>query len=272
MPDQARPDEPTGHDQRDREPVEDDVELVQELVQALVDEADLDLAVAELLEHVVHLVRESRAMPASCRRLRAASAGHAPRRVAREHQRARVRPRDLEDVELRIQLDGQRPERRDRLVEEHEARRQAQVHRVDQREDLPDHLDRIDLGEAESRSSGRRGRAARAELLLELLGIADAEIGEPLRQRVDVLVRGVDEQPRHLRHVLVGELPGLAEVDEADASRRRGRGCSPGAGRRGRTRAGRPCASRPRRSCRRAAAAPRAMCTRVGSRRAGRPP
>ena len=54
------------------------------------------------------------------------------------------------------------------------------------------------------------------ELLLELLRVADAEVGEALRQRVDVLGRGVDEEPRQLRHVVVGELPGQAEVDEAD--------------------------------------------------------
>ena len=42
--------------------------------------------------------------------------------------------RDLEDVELRVELDADGAERRDRLVEQHEPRRQLQVHRVDQLE------------------------------------------------------------------------------------------------------------------------------------------
>ena len=78
-----------------------------------------------------------------------------------QHQRARVRLRDLEDVEVRVELDADRAERRDRLVEQHEARRQPQVHRVDQLERLADHLQRVDLGEAARRSSGSRARAAR---------------------------------------------------------------------------------------------------------------
>ena len=65
-PDQARADQPAGDDERDHEPVERDVELVHELVEPLVHEADLDLAVAQLLEHVVHLVRVlARRSPAS---------------------------------------------------------------------------------------------------------------------------------------------------------------------------------------------------------------
>ena len=46
---------------------------------------------------------------------------------ALEQQPARVRPRDLEDVELRIDLDADRGERRDRLVEDDEAGRQLEV-------------------------------------------------------------------------------------------------------------------------------------------------
>src|SRR5215471_19314670 len=55
--DQAGADQAADDDQRDDEPVEGDVDLARELVQALVHEADLDLAVADLLEEVVHLVR-----------------------------------------------------------------------------------------------------------------------------------------------------------------------------------------------------------------------
>ena len=59
----------------------------------------------------------------------------------------RVRLRDLEHVELGVELDRHRAERRDRLVEDDEAGRQPQVHRVDELERLADHLDRVDLGE-----------------------------------------------------------------------------------------------------------------------------
>ena len=54
------------------------------------------------------------------------------------------------------------------------------------------------------------------ELVLVLLRVADAEVGEPLRQRLDVLVGDVDEEARRLREVLVRELSGQAEVDQAD--------------------------------------------------------
>ena len=56
--DHRRAEQAAGHDECDDEPVEGDVELVHELVQPLVDEADLDLPVAHLFEHVVHLVRQ----------------------------------------------------------------------------------------------------------------------------------------------------------------------------------------------------------------------
>src|SRR5436190_22091696 len=51
--DQARADQAAGHDRGDDEPVEDDVQPVEQVVKTLVDEADLDLAVADLLEEVV---------------------------------------------------------------------------------------------------------------------------------------------------------------------------------------------------------------------------
>src|SRR5215212_11487681 len=57
-PDQAGPDQAAGDDHRHDEAVEDDVEPVEQVVQALVHEADLDLAVAHLLERVVQLVRK----------------------------------------------------------------------------------------------------------------------------------------------------------------------------------------------------------------------
>ena len=79
-PDQARADQAAGDDQRDHEPVEDDVELVRQVVEALVHEADLELAAARLLEHVVPLVRHlaQDRRPASgspCARARATRCG-----------------------------------------------------------------------------------------------------------------------------------------------------------------------------------------------------
>ena len=78
--DQAGADQPARDDQRDHEPVERNRELLAELVEALVDEADLELAVAEVVEDVVRQLRQrlesdlrelpsvSRGPPASIRR------------------------------------------------------------------------------------------------------------------------------------------------------------------------------------------------------------
>ena len=148
MPIRRRADQPAGDDERDHEAVDDDVDLVHELVEALVHEADLDLAVAHLLEHVVHLVRQARRdlgqLAASRRARRRDRAG-----VKRSIISSRAYGcRDLEDVEVRIELDADRAERRDRAVEQQETRRQAQVHRIDQVERLADHLERVDLREA----------------------------------------------------------------------------------------------------------------------------
>jgi hypothetical protein len=126
------------------------------------------------------------------------------------------RPRDLEHVEVGIELDADGAQRGDRLVEEDEARRQAQVHRVDEPERLADHLDRIDVGEARAVVAVEEVAQLRRELLLALLRITDAELGEPARQRVDVLGCRVDEQARQPRHVLVGQLADETEVDEPD--------------------------------------------------------
>ena len=49
--------------------------------------------------------------------------------------------------------------------------------------------------------------------------VADAELAQPTRDGIDVLGGSVDEEHRELRHVVVGELPGLAEVDEAERTR-----------------------------------------------------
>ena len=78
-PDQARADQAADDDERDHEPVERDVELAHELVEALVHEADLDLAVARLLEDVVQLVgqvaRDPRQLDALRGRASACAAG-----------------------------------------------------------------------------------------------------------------------------------------------------------------------------------------------------
>ena len=56
--DQRRSEQPAGDDERDDDAIDRHVELVHELVEPLVHEADLHLTVAHLLEHVVDLVRQ----------------------------------------------------------------------------------------------------------------------------------------------------------------------------------------------------------------------
>src|SRR5919204_1031200 len=172
-PDQARSDQAAGDNHRDHEPVEDDVDLGHQIVEPLVDEADLDLAVPNLLERVVDLVRELERDLAEADRLLPRAGGHAPRPEPLEHQAPRVRPRDLEDVEVRVQPDTHRAERRDRAVEEQEPSRQPQIHRVDQLERLTDHLQRVDLGEARAVVPVVELLQFDAELLLPLFRIPD---------------------------------------------------------------------------------------------------
>ena len=166
------------------------------------DEADLDLAVTELLEGVVQLVRDfgshAREVPA----LAARACGYASRRVAADHQAAGVRLGDLEDVEVRRELDGHRAERGDRAVEQDEPGRETQVHAIDHPEDLTHDLERVDLLERRSVVAVEELAELGDELLLALLRITDAEIGEPPWQRLDVLVRDVDEEPCRLGDVL----------------------------------------------------------------------
>src|SRR4051812_49246792 len=215
-PDQAGADQPAGDDHRDHEAVEDDVHAVEQVVQPLVHEADLDLAVAHLLQRVVELVRQLQRHLPEPEAFFAGLHGQSPRAEAGEQQPARIWASDLEDVEVRIEVDADGAERRDRAVEQQEARRQLQVHRVDELERLPDHLQRVDLREAGPVVAVVELAQLREELLLAVLRVAHAEIGEPLRERVDVLRRRVDEHPRQLRHVVVGELADRAEIDQAD--------------------------------------------------------
>jgi hypothetical protein len=65
----------------------------------------------------------------------------------------------------------------------------VQVHRVDQREALADDLDRVDVVQARAVVAVVELPQLGGELVLALLRIADAELGEPPRQRVDVLGR-----------------------------------------------------------------------------------
>ena len=95
----------------------------------------------------MHLPRHLERDLAELLHLPARSERHAARRESLGDELARVRPRDLEDVELGVDLGGDRAERRDRLVEDHEPRREAEVHPVDQRETLANRLDRVDVRE-----------------------------------------------------------------------------------------------------------------------------
>ena len=145
-------------------------------------EADLDLAVAHLLERVVHLVRKLVEHRGHVAQLVPGAPRDPLRREALDHELARVRLRDVEDVEVRVELHADRPERGDRAVEEDETRRQLQVHPVDERERLPDELDRVDLREARAVVAVVDVAQLGDELLLEILGVADAERRESLRQ------------------------------------------------------------------------------------------
>ena len=139
-----------------------------------------------------------------------------PRGEALHHELTRVRLRHLEHVEVGVELRAHGAERGDRLVQEHESRRQVEVHLVDQLEPLPDELDLVDLGQGDAVVARVELVQVADELGLTRLVVANAEIAQPLGQGLDVLGGGVDEERRQLRHVVVCEPPGLAEVDETD--------------------------------------------------------
>src|SRR4051812_23992453 len=215
--DQARADQAADHDERDHEPVQRRRQPSHELVQPLVDEADLDLAVAQLLHDVVKLVRKLLCDRGQAQELAPTLPGERARAQPLAHQRPRERRRHLEDVEVLVQLHTHRAQSRDRLVEHHEARRHLQVHRIDEVEAFADDLDRVDVRERGAVVLVVELPHPRAKFLFLLARIGDAEIGEAPRQVVDVLVRRVDEETRQLGHVVVCELAHLAEVDEPDA-------------------------------------------------------
>ena len=124
---------------------------------------------------------------------------------------------------------------------------------------------------AACRSSGRRARAARAELLLAFGRVAHAELPQAPRDRVDVLGRRVDEEPGELRHVLVGELPRLPEVDEAELAGVEDEDVRRMRDRSGRSRGGRPWSSTRQPSDRRRRDARPAACSRDRARRPSSP-
>ena len=128
------PSEPAEHDQRDGEAVRRLVDVVVELVEAGIVEPDLEGPVAHPLEHVAHLVRSSRAIEPSATASDPRPLRDEPRLIAIRQQPARVRLRDLEHVEVGVDLSAHGGERRDRLVQHHEARRETQVQRVDELE------------------------------------------------------------------------------------------------------------------------------------------
>ena len=128
----GQPDEPAEYDQRHRDPVDGMVDVVAEVVEAGVADLDLKPAVARLLHHVAQLVRQLAGNATELPDLVLRPERDPPRREALRNQPTRVRARDLEDVEVGMELDAHGPERRDRLVEGHEPARQPQVERVDQ--------------------------------------------------------------------------------------------------------------------------------------------
>src|SRR5262249_22246352 len=189
-PDQRRPDQPSRDDHRDDVPVEHYVEAVEQVVEPFVHEPDLDLSVAHLFERVVQLVRQLERYLTESQALFPRAHGHLPRPEAVEQQTARVRTRHLEHIEVRVEVDADRAERRDRAVEQQEARRQLQVHGVDELERLADDLQRVDLRQTRAVVAIEDLAQFGEELLLALLRVTHAKIGQPLRQRIDVLGRG----------------------------------------------------------------------------------
>ena len=162
------------------------------------------------------LVRKLQRHRAEPQRFLASPVGHPLWREPLHHQSTRVRPGDLEDVEVRVEIDADGTEGGDRLVQQQEARGQPQVHRIDQLEGFADHLQRVDLGEAGPVVPVVDLAQLREELFLPLLRIAHAEVGKAAWQGVDVLRGSIDEHARQLRDVVIGQLADGTEVDETD--------------------------------------------------------
>src|SRR5262249_32855688 len=110
------------------------VDAVVDLVDHRVLDVHLERALAQLLEHVAHLVWHVPCDRGESQSLDTSSLRERPRMEALGEEPPRVRLRDLEDVEVRIDLLAHRSEGRDGLVEDHESARQLQVHRVDELE------------------------------------------------------------------------------------------------------------------------------------------
>ena len=208
--------QPAEDDDRDGDPVRRLVDVVVDLVDARVLDVHLEGPLPQLLEDVRDLVghvpcdggQPECLDPRPLRERAGVEAVH--------EQPARIRLRDLEHVELRIDLLADRGQRRDRLVEDHETTRELQVHRVDELEALTDHLQRVDVREPAAVVAVEEDLELASELLLARCVVADSEVAQTSRDRVDVLRRSVDEEHRQPRHVVVGQLPCLPEVDEPE--------------------------------------------------------
>ena len=88
------------------------------------------------------------------------------------------------------------------------------MHAGDQREGLAHDLDRVDLAQGGAVVAVVDLAQLQPELLL-LGGVeAHPEVAQPPRQLIDVLVDGVDQQPREAAHVGGRERAGDAEVDD----------------------------------------------------------
>ena len=157
--------------------------LSEELIEPLVHEADLDLAVSDLLHEVVELVRHLGDHLRMAERLAPGTPRDAMGAEPLEHQVAGVRPRYLEDIEVRIELGADRREGCNRAVEQEEARGQVEIQRVDQLEALADDLDRIDLAQARAVVAVVQLADLGEELPLAVLRIAHAQVRQPLRNR-----------------------------------------------------------------------------------------
>ena len=110
-------------------------------------------------------------------------------------QPQRVGPRDLEHVEVGVDLEHHARQGRERLVEHHPARRQRDVEAVDRLEDLPQHLAGVDLADGARRVAVEDHPEPVAQLLLHAARVAHAERAQAPRQPLGVLVEDVQQQP-----------------------------------------------------------------------------
>ena len=92
------------------------------------------------------------------------------------------------------------------------------MHARHEHERLADHLQRVDLAHRGAVVAVVHLAQLDPQLVLLLLVEPHAEVVQPPRQRVHVLVHRVEQEPRQPAHVGLAERPGHAEVDQPQAA------------------------------------------------------